>query len=173
MRHLKSAARPARKNLFIAFLLFLCASVFLIAPSLPTVMGEPNSPDTVPVIAPGSAYRQTNLVSDSPGVGTIQDPLLVNPWGISMAATSPFWVANAGTSTATLYRETASTPFVKNPGTSFVNIPGGLPTLRRVTSSCPAPVPAHLVGRIFSLPRSRATSADGIRTPRRQVPPRP
>jgi uncharacterized protein (TIGR03118 family) len=128
MRHLKSVDRPAKKNLLVAFLLFLCALAFLIAPSLPTVMGEPNSPNTVPVIAPGSAYRQTNLVSDSPGVGTIEDPLLVNPWGISMGATSPFWVANAGTSTSTLYRETSTTPLVKNPAMPHITIPGGLPT---------------------------------------------
>ncbi|HEX8490853.1 MAG TPA: TIGR03118 family protein, partial [Chthoniobacterales bacterium] len=129
MRHLKSAARPAKKNLLVAFLLFLCALAFLIAPSLPTVMGESNSPNTVPVIAPGSAYRQTNFVSDLPGVAFVQDPLMVNPWGISSTATSPFWVANNGTHTSTLYRgDVGGAPIVKNPGTSVVTIPGGLPT---------------------------------------------
>ena len=129
MRHLKSATRPARKNLFVVLLLFLGAIVFLIAPSLPTVMGEPNSPNTVPVIAPGSAYRQTNFVSDLPGVAFIQDPLLVNPWGISATATSPFWVANAGKSVSTLYRgDVGGSPLVKNPGLTHVTIPGGLPT---------------------------------------------
>ena len=44
----------------------------------------------IPVIAPGSAYRQANLVSDLPGTALIQDPLLVNPWGISKTASSPF-----------------------------------------------------------------------------------
>ncbi|MDT5294310.1 MAG: hypothetical protein QOJ76_1190, partial [Acidobacteriota bacterium] len=29
------------------------------------------------VIAPGSAYRQTNLISDIPGFAPVQDPLLV------------------------------------------------------------------------------------------------
>ena len=57
----------------------------------------------IPVIAPGSAYRQTNLVSDVPGLAPVLDPLLVNPWGISMRGASPFWVANNGTSTSTLY----------------------------------------------------------------------
>jgi uncharacterized protein (TIGR03118 family) len=127
MRHLKPTARPrpAKKNLYAASALFLCAFGFLIAPSLPTVLGEDN---TVPVIAPGSAYRQTNFVSDVPGVGMIEDPLLVNPWGIAVNATSPFWVANAGTSTSTLYREQSTTPFVKNPGLAGITIPGGLPT---------------------------------------------
>ncbi|MCA1635528.1 MAG: TIGR03118 family protein [Acidobacteria bacterium] len=83
----------------------------------------------IPVIAPGSAYRQTNLVSDAPGVGFILDPLLVNPWGISFRNTSPFWVANNGTSTSTLYRgDVGGSPLVKNPGLAGITIPGGLPT---------------------------------------------
>src|SRR5207253_6299318 len=31
------------------------------------------------------------------------DTNLVNPWGIAFSATSPFWVANNGTGTSTLY----------------------------------------------------------------------
>jgi uncharacterized protein (TIGR03118 family) len=83
----------------------------------------------IPVIAPGSAYRLTHLVSDSPGIAPVLDPLLVNPWGISMTASSPFWVVNNGTSTSGLYRgDVAGAPFVKNPSPSSVTIPGGLPT---------------------------------------------
>ncbi|HEV2880759.1 MAG TPA: TIGR03118 family protein [Pyrinomonadaceae bacterium] len=88
--------------------------------------------DATPAIvtpAPGSAYRQTNLVSDLPGLALIEDPLLVNPWGISMTATSPFWTANAGTSTSSLYRgDVGSTVFFKQPGMPSVVIPGDLPT---------------------------------------------
>lgn len=51
--------------------------------------------------APG--YLVTNLVSDQPGIAPIQDANLVNSWGIAMTATSPFWVANNGTGTATIY----------------------------------------------------------------------
>jgi hypothetical protein len=53
--------------------------------------------------AASAVYHQTNRVSDLPGVALIQDPDLVNPWGISMSATSPFWVANNGSGTSTLY----------------------------------------------------------------------
>jgi hypothetical protein len=53
---------------------------------------------------PGSAYRQTNLVSDVPGLAPVLDPLLVNPWGITKTAASPFWVSNNGTSTTQLFR---------------------------------------------------------------------
>lgn len=48
-------------------------------------------------------YVQTNLVSDIQGLAAITDPSLVNPWGVSFSATSPFWVSNQGTDTSTLY----------------------------------------------------------------------
>src|SRR5258707_10474735 len=62
------------------------------------------------VVAPVSAqlYHQANLVSDVPGLATITDPLLINPWGVSFSGSSPFWVSNAGSSTSTLYMVTAS-----------------------------------------------------------------
>ena len=93
-----------------------------------TIVQDRQEPQ-IPVIAPGSAYRQTNFVSDLPGVGLIQDPLLVNPWGVTVRGTSPFWVANNGTSTSTLYRgDVGGSPIVKNPGLAGITIPGGLPT---------------------------------------------
>src|SRR5215204_3032087 len=55
--------------------------------------------------APVSAqhYRQTNLVSDVPGLAQFTDPDLVNPWGLIASGTSPWWVANEGTGLSTLY----------------------------------------------------------------------
>jgi uncharacterized protein (TIGR03118 family) len=93
--------------------------------SKPSVVQDPN----IPIIAPGSAYRVTHFISDSPGLAPVLDPLLVNPWGISMTASSPFWVANNGTSTTQLIRgDVGGSPVVLNPGFSTVTIPGGLPT---------------------------------------------
>jgi uncharacterized protein (TIGR03118 family) len=87
------------------------------------------SVNAIPVIAPGSAYRQTNFVSDVPGIAFIQDPLLVNPWGISMTATSPFWTSNTGTSTSSLYRgDVGGVVFFKQPNMPSITIPGGFPT---------------------------------------------
>ncbi|HBB98776.1 MAG TPA: TIGR03118 family protein [Blastocatellia bacterium] len=83
----------------------------------------------IPVIPAGSAYRQTNFVSDIPGFGLVQDPVLINPWGITFRGTSPFWIANNGTSSSGLYRgDVLGSPLVKNPGLSLVTVPGGLPT---------------------------------------------
>jgi uncharacterized protein (TIGR03118 family) len=46
---------------------------------------------------------QTNLVSDLPGVAAVQDPNLVNPWGISESPTSPFWIADNNAGVSSLY----------------------------------------------------------------------
>src|SRR5262249_30281488 len=45
----------------------------------------------------GGFYKQTNLITSA------QDPDLINPWGISTSATSPFWVSDNGTGKSTLY----------------------------------------------------------------------
>src|SRR5690348_14977295 len=50
-----------------------------------------------------NAYRQTNLVSDQPGVAQVTDPNLVNAWGIAAGPQTPLWVADNGTNVATIY----------------------------------------------------------------------
>ena len=76
-----------------------------------------------------STYVQTDLVSDIPGLATITEPELVNPWGLSHTTTSPFWTSNQGTSTATLFAVTGSTTVSKvtavNPPTGNMAIPPG------------------------------------------------
>ncbi|HEU4595248.1 MAG TPA: TIGR03118 family protein [Pyrinomonadaceae bacterium] len=109
---------------------FLLASFAV--PSLrltPAARAQESQNPLIPVIAPGSAYRQTNLISDSPGIAPVLDPLLVNPWGLSLTASSPFWVANNGTSTTQLIRgDVGGVPVTLNPNPQTVTIPGGLPT---------------------------------------------
>jgi uncharacterized protein (TIGR03118 family) len=51
-------------------------------------------------------YLQSNLVSDIQGLAQVTDPSLVNPWGVSFSPSSPFWVSNQHTNTATLYTQT-------------------------------------------------------------------
>src|SRR6266496_140148 len=76
-------------------------------------------------------YLQTNLVSDQPGVAIRQDTDLVNAWGMSFHATSPFWISDNGTGKATLYAVTndaSGNVHVDKQGL-VVNIPGeGNPT---------------------------------------------
>src|ERR1035437_1720815 len=51
-------------------------------------------------------YRQTNLVSNLPGVALLMDTNLVNAWGMSFSATSPFWISDNGSGLSTLYAVT-------------------------------------------------------------------
>ncbi len=62
-----------------------------------------------PDVRAAGFYKQTNLVSDIPGMAQFTDPNLKNPWGISFGAATPFWVSNQGTNTSTLYN-TAGAP---------------------------------------------------------------
>jgi len=57
---------------------------------------------------PGNSFAQHNLVSDLPGMAYFTDPDLVNPWGVSFAPTSPFWVSDNGTGLSTLYTGTGT-----------------------------------------------------------------
>lgn len=47
--------------------------------------------------APITGFTQTDLTTSA------TDPDLINPWGISFSATSPFWISDNGTGKATLY----------------------------------------------------------------------
>src|SRR2546423_11510856 len=128
-----SRARRARKSVSTA-LAFLFVLAFLPPPpraarAAATEDGSRIQNFAVPTIAPGSAYRQTNFISDIAGLAPVLDPLMVNPWGISMTSSSPFWVANNGTSTAQLIRgDVGGAPVVLNASPQTVTIPGGLPT---------------------------------------------
>ena len=63
------------------------------------------------IAAATNYYSQTNLVTDDQAFLTGQgytaaatvDPLLINPWGISLSPSGPFWLSNQGTQTSTLY----------------------------------------------------------------------
>jgi uncharacterized protein (TIGR03118 family) len=72
-------------------------------------------------------YVQRNLVSDQANVAELQDPSLVNAWGLTFGPTTPAWVADNGKDVSTLYSgAVGSTPVMKAPLT--VSIPNGAPT---------------------------------------------
>jgi uncharacterized protein (TIGR03118 family) len=50
-----------------------------------------------------AAYAVANLISDGFVPAAVTDPNLVNGWGIVAGPTTPWWVANNGTDTSTLY----------------------------------------------------------------------
>jgi uncharacterized protein (TIGR03118 family) len=72
-------------------------------------------------LSAGTVYFQTNLASDVPGMAANLDPNLKNPWGMSFSATSPFWVSNQGSNTATLYNGAGV------PQALVVAMPSGIP----------------------------------------------
>ena len=56
-------------------------------------------------VARADSFAVTNLVTNDQAANPAQitDPHLVNAWGISYGATSPFWVSDNGTGVTTLY----------------------------------------------------------------------
>jgi uncharacterized protein (TIGR03118 family) len=66
-------------------------------------------------------YKQTNLVSDIPGEAAVHDPNLVNPWGITRSATSPWWVSDNNSGFSTLY--TGAGAIIPINGNGTVTIP--------------------------------------------------
>src|SRR5262249_18386794 len=68
-------------------------------------------------VMPSLTVLQTNLVSDLPGVALVQDPHLVNPWGISESGRSPFWISDNNAGVSTLYNVPGAnnTPVSINP----------------------------------------------------------
>jgi uncharacterized protein (TIGR03118 family) len=55
------------------------------------------------------SFTENKLVGSDPSVGAAQtDANLINPWGISESATSPFWISDNGTGLASIYSVTSS-----------------------------------------------------------------
>src|SRR5262245_6026541 len=79
-----------------------------------------------------SAYVQTNLAADQPGVAQVHDPELVDAWGLSINPNGTFWPSARATDVSTVYSGDVTPaggtfqPFIKRPLT--VTIPGGRPT---------------------------------------------
>lgn len=84
---------------------------------------QPQSPN----LTFGAIYRQTNLVSDLPGVALVEDRQLINPWGVAVSPSSPFWVVDNRVDRATLYRGDVSggplAPDLTMPSVGIPNVP--------------------------------------------------
>jgi uncharacterized protein (TIGR03118 family) len=84
-----------------------------------------------------NSYTVTPLVSDQPGVAPTTDTHLVNAWGLTSSATSPWWVSDNGADLSTLYNGAGAkqalevavaggpTGAVFNPTTGFLLPTGG------------------------------------------------
>jgi uncharacterized protein (TIGR03118 family) len=56
----------------------------------------------LPSLTPAQ-YTRTDLVTNSGTGGTVQDPHLVNAWGLVSTGTSPYWLSDNATGLSTLY----------------------------------------------------------------------
>jgi uncharacterized protein (TIGR03118 family) len=74
---------------------------------------------------PATTFTQANLVSDLPNVAPLTDPNLRNPWGVAVAPSGDFWVANAGSDTVTLYKGDVNGSAVSRDGAALTT-PVGL-----------------------------------------------
>ena len=98
----------------------VCTSVFALLIATPAA-GQPPAMHVIPT------FTQINQVSNQPGAAKLTDPDLVNAWGLANSPTSPLWVANNGTNTATIYAGgVGGAAVTKAPLT--VTIDGGAPT---------------------------------------------
>jgi uncharacterized protein (TIGR03118 family) len=112
----RAARLRQRKRLWLGGALAVVAAAAAVAIPMATAAGQT-----------GAEYRQTNLISDIPGVARITDSNLVNPWGQAASSTSPLWVADNGADVSTLYRGGVSGSIPQIVPLT-VNIPGGAPT---------------------------------------------
>jgi uncharacterized protein (TIGR03118 family) len=136
--------------------LALLASLALVAlVATPAVARNPNSVN---------AYRVTVLQSDA------SDPSLVNGWGIVAGPTTPWWVANNGTDTSTLYNGTTGakvaltvgvaggpTGVVFNGGTAFPVADGSTTASRFIFATLSGTIQGWAGGAAATV---RATSPD-------------
>ena len=73
-------------------------------------------------------YTETNLISNEVGVAPITDANLVDPWGLAFSATSPLWVSNQGSGTATVYKITGTSSSATQLTEGVANIAGAPPS---------------------------------------------
>src|SRR5689334_6652915 len=81
------------------------------------------------------------LISDVPDPANpnlIIEPSIVDPWGIAIGASSPFWISNAGTGLATVYSYNATVTATCGP--NLAALPG-LPCAYTVNPTTKVTVP--------------------------------
>jgi len=131
--------RKALTGLALPCLLVFLLLFLLLLPAFPgapksfaartTRPSRANSAPEPAAVSCCGVYRQTNLVSDLPGVALVEDPLLTVPWGVALNSSGPFWVVNNKNDRAALYKgDVSGSPLVSDSPLPVVAIPN-VPTL--------------------------------------------
>jgi uncharacterized protein (TIGR03118 family) len=104
-----------------------------------------------------AGYSQTNLVSNSAGVGKTTDTQLSNPWGIAFSPGQDFWIANNNSGTSTLYDAQG------NKNALVVTIPGAAKNPNgNCSPGCPTGTVANVNGSYFGGGAFIFDTEDGI-----------
>lgn len=78
---------------------------------------------SVQTSGPQTRFVNHGLVGDLAGTADQRDPNLMNPWGIALSPTGPFWISNNRTGTSTLYNGTGQLFPLASP--LVVKVPAG------------------------------------------------
>ena len=106
----------------------------------------------------GPRFIQHNLVSDGFVKPDHIDPNLINPWGISHSATSPFWISDAGSGVTTIYNAAGVAVAVGGQTTPVV-IPGHTAV---TIAAAPGQIgPSHPTGQVFNTGAPGFTITEG------------
>ena len=88
----------------------------------------------LPVLTPAQHYKQTNLVSDVPGMAPVTDPNLINPWGLSRSSPtpanpngSPWWISDNNSGFTSLYTGAGVSVPINGTGTVIIPPPKNAP----------------------------------------------
>jgi uncharacterized protein (TIGR03118 family) len=100
---------------------------------------------------------QTNLVSDLPNVAAVQDPNLVNPWGIAEGSGGPIWIADNNAGVSSIY----NVPGKNNTEVSISSLVVNIPSPDDLTGNSGTPT-----GTVFNIALAKGafTITDGTHT---------
>jgi uncharacterized protein (TIGR03118 family) len=76
-----------------------------------------------------AGYTETKMISNEAGVAPVTDANLIDPWGMAFSGTSPLWVSNQGSGTATVYKITGTTSSATQLTEGVANIGGAPPSV--------------------------------------------
>ena len=118
-------------------------AVGMLAAAVPAAVAVAVAVPGLPAQAAGpqNDFHQTNLISNRSDQGAqVVDASTQNPWGLALSPTSPLWVANNNSGTATVYRINVGGTTVQK-----VNLTVALPGGRASTGDGPSPT-----GQVFN-----------------------
>ena len=107
-------------------------------------------------------YARINLVTNSGEGGTVQDPHLVNAWGLVSTTKSPFWVSDNATGFSTLYSISNTSGVAATPLGLVVSVPSatggqGTPT-GIVAPETPPGVTAFVISGVNPITEKQASA---------------